>query len=836
SSDAYLVCAFAKQESVKISRIDSGEVIASNAAEIGADSGAENKTTERCPYMNNACYALWQQQSSNDSITILAQGCWDASSDEDCLSEKCVSNKKPAKALNNTKFCCCSGYMCNVNVTDGYNSSIDTQTESVELVDTKYSSKFIAVNVFAALIFLLLLIMIIAVFGYRLWIAMFMNGVIKKKNLDSVHLVESQTCQSSISQSLDFGNLKIEELIGNGRYGSVWKGVLNDQTVAVKIFNCHHKQYFVNERDIYTLPFMDHPSILKFFGAEEKSAHNGSPYIEYHLVLSYAPGGCLQDYLRKQTVSWITLCKMTQSITAGLSHLHSEIQKGDKRKPCIAHRDLSSRNILVKEDKSCIICDFGFSMQIAGSKCFVNGVEQNAETSSLCDVGTLRYMAPEILEGAVNLRDCESSLKQIDVYALGLIIWEVASRCSDLYQGMEVPPYKLPFEHEVGLNPSYEQMQVLVTRHKARPLFPDIWKDTNPAIRSLKETIEDCWDHDAEARLTALCVYERLLELPPLWERYKSGTVSAAVGSHLGAVAQTPTIANINNQRNILNLRNGTPDGPIILKENVNEKLTNKQNDVNCNSSETGETIVSSCDSEKNVSTAAFNYPPSRVTLPLQPYQGRNPCLERNLMLETSDEGNSNKYLQHGSKFQSRSTEVALSSPEQDVSALESQSLVTSDVLSHTSGRRALGNPHTLIPQIQNNIKNPIPKQPNVPGNGHHSIPPLHAYRSNESWPSKLLKLWTKTNPGYSWRTLFERRKRSQVINDCDTLEAEPLSSGHQCNSVTNHNSTVISNNKTDNCYLKETKVYLVNGSPTTSLVNRPPTNSSGETIPKTGH
>lgn len=66
-------------------------------------------------------------------------------------------------------------------------------------------------------------------------------------------------------------------------------------------------------------------------------------------------------------------------------------------------------------------------------------------------VGTLRYMAPEILEGAVNLRDCESSLKQIDVYALGLVLWELVSRCSDIYiPGTEVPAYKLPYESEIG--------------------------------------------------------------------------------------------------------------------------------------------------------------------------------------------------------------------------------------------------------------------------------------------------------------------------------------------------------------------------------------------------
>lgn len=47
-------------------------------------------------------------------------------------------------------------------------------------------------------------------------------------------------------------------------------------------------------------------------------------------------------------------------------------------------------------------------------------------------VGTVRYMAPEVLEGAVNLRDPETALKQVDVYALGLVIWEIISRCVDI--------------------------------------------------------------------------------------------------------------------------------------------------------------------------------------------------------------------------------------------------------------------------------------------------------------------------------------------------------------------------------------------------------------------
>lgn len=56
-------------------------------------------------------------------------------------------------------------------------------------------------------------------------------------------------------------------------------------------------------------------------------------------------------------------------------------------------------------------------------------------------VGTIRYMAPEVLEGAVNLRDCESALKQVDMYALGLIYWEVFMRCTDLFPGENGRPH-----------------------------------------------------------------------------------------------------------------------------------------------------------------------------------------------------------------------------------------------------------------------------------------------------------------------------------------------------------------------------------------------------------
>lgn len=52
--------------------------------------------------------------------------------------------------------------------------------------------------------------------------------------------------------------------------------------------------------------------------------------------------------------------------------------------------------------------------------------------------------------------------------------------------GLPVPEYMLPFQAEVGIHPSFEDMQDFVSREKRRPLFPDLWKSTNSAIRALK--------------------------------------------------------------------------------------------------------------------------------------------------------------------------------------------------------------------------------------------------------------------------------------------------------------------------------------------------------------
>ena len=49
--------------------------------------------------------------------------------------------------------------------------------------------------------------------------------------------------------------------------------------------------------------------------------------------------------------------------------------------------------------------------------------------------GTLRYMAPELLDKTLDLQDWGTALRRADVYSLALLLWEIMSRCPDLRPG-----------------------------------------------------------------------------------------------------------------------------------------------------------------------------------------------------------------------------------------------------------------------------------------------------------------------------------------------------------------------------------------------------------------
>lgn len=87
-------------------------------------------------------------------------------------------------------------------------------------------------------------------------------------------------------------------------------------------------------------------------------------------------------------------------------------------------------------------------------------------------MGTKRYMAPEVLDETINKRQFES-FKRADVYALGLVFWEVARRT---IVGGITDDYQLPYFEKVQPDPTIEEMRKVVCIDRYRPACPNRWQ------------------------------------------------------------------------------------------------------------------------------------------------------------------------------------------------------------------------------------------------------------------------------------------------------------------------------------------------------------------------
>uniref|UniRef100_A0A673IIS2 TGF-beta receptor type-2 n=1 Tax=Sinocyclocheilus rhinocerous TaxID=307959 RepID=A0A673IIS2_9TELE len=210
--------------------------------------------------------------------------------------------------------------------------------------------------------------------------------------------------------------------------------------------------------------------------------------------------GNLQEFLTQHVIGWDELCRLGWSLARGVAHLHGDRTPCGRAKAPIVHRDLKSVNVLVKADLSCCLCDFGLSLRLDNSM-------SPEELANSGQVGTARYMAPEVLESRMDLENIES-FKQADVYSMALVLWEITSRCSAIG---DVREYEPPFG-KLKDHLCVESMKDDVIRDRLRPEIPASWSN-HTGVQLLSSSIEECWDHDPEARLTAQCIVERISEI-----------------------------------------------------------------------------------------------------------------------------------------------------------------------------------------------------------------------------------------------------------------------------------------------------------------------------------
>ncbi|CAD5219982.1 unnamed protein product [Bursaphelenchus okinawaensis] len=291
--------------------------------------------------------------------------------------------------------------------------------------------------------------------------------------------------------------IQLVESLARGRYGDVWLGDWKGEKVAVKIFQARDEHSWHRETEIYSTNMLRHNNLLRWIASDNKDTGAST---QLWLITEYMRQGSLYDYLEKNAVSLDEAVQFVRSLAHGLSYLHTEIP-GITNKPAIAHRDIKSRNILVKNDMTLVIADLGLA---------VRNLPQSIDNPDPSRGGTVRYLAPEYLSGRI-MKNVFKSYINADMYSFALVVWEITRRARVVHN-QDPHAYQIPYQEFVPREPTTEEMRDCVCRERNRPTILPEWQ-TNPISKELQRIMVETWTEQSNSRLTALNVRNTLDKL-----------------------------------------------------------------------------------------------------------------------------------------------------------------------------------------------------------------------------------------------------------------------------------------------------------------------------------
>ncbi|RIA05027.1 hypothetical protein BRARA_K00632, partial [Brassica rapa] len=201
-------------------------------------------------------------------------------------------------------------------------------------------------------------------------------------------------------------NFGVENLLGGGGFGSVYRGTLQDgREIAVKKMNQADfagKGLKEFESEVTVLTKVYHRNLVSLYGYSIE----GNDRL---LVYPYMPQGTLSKHLfhwsdhSLRPLDWTARLSIALDVARAVEYLHTLALHSQS----FIHRDLKPPNILLGDDLRAKVSDFGL----------VTATEEGRESVKTKCRGTPGYMAPEYLDGRVT--------RKIDVYSFGVILMEL---------------------------------------------------------------------------------------------------------------------------------------------------------------------------------------------------------------------------------------------------------------------------------------------------------------------------------------------------------------------------------------------------------------------------